>query len=469
MTKRRILIADNLDSVRDSLVNSPILNKHFTIVGAKSGQEVLDIVARSPDLFCIILEQCFCSSGRSRLKTMRIWDSLVAIAPQIPIIISSDTRDQRKWHELDARIDKVFCFLNKPFKDSLLLQKLHELTQHTEATGRSAQRLLASQGFISASSSMALVCRDALIAARSNLNIMIIGETGTGKTSLARAMHAVSNRADQPFVIYNCGEASGDRTWLKDDLCGHAPKAYNGAVDKQGLLRLAGSGSILLDDITEMPLGVQAGLLQVIQHRRFRRLGGNREHSFTARIMAATSLSLSAALREKKLREDLRYRLCGEIIRIPPLRNRPEDIPALVQSFLNSPPPGMELGCRMIAPEAISVLQRQAWIGNIRQLEFVLLRASVHERSDTISTTTVKEQLAKENGPEEDAVPFSAMWDADKDLESTVHAIRRNFIRRALRRAGGEISGAAASLGYANHSSLRYWLGKYGIEAKEYR
>lgn len=473
MLKPIVLVVDDHDNFRESLLASPLLNQHYALCGASTGEQAIALAKQEPHLACIVLDYNLKGQDNALgINGLDVLKQLASIAPHIPIIMMSGVTEGRGQVAIDAVRNYAVCFLDKPFHNRLLLEKLQTVAQSLPAVAaylQEAQALLCKHGFISASKSMQHLCGDIVAAAESQFNVVILGETGCGKTALARAMHSVSPRSRHPFIMYNCGEAGNDRIWMKDDLFGHTANAFNGAREKKGLLLEAGEGTMFLDEITDMPFPVQSGLLQVLQNRTFRRLGDTEEHSFKARVIAASNVSLAEAVKEGKLREDLKFRLCTEVLTIPPLRTRPDDIPAIVEAFLERTPSDVGIRVRHIAPEAVVLLQRQPWIGNIRQLEHVLLRASAYETSPVITPTTIRHQLWKEYGLEEECDRWNTERAAEESLDDAIHRIRREYIVQALRRTGGNLTLAAQILGFANHSGLRHWFGKYNIQPREYQ
>src|SRR5712671_5759452 len=220
------------------------------------------------------------------------------------------------------------------------------------------------------------------VAASRSMTVLLVGETGTGKELFARGLHAASLRATEPFVAINC--AAIPETLLESELFGHEPGAFTDArVLKRGLFEVAGSGTIFLDEVAELPLKLQAKLLRVVEDRRFRRLGGSEERALSARIIAGTNSSLETAVTENRFRADLFYRLNVARLELPPLRDREGDIPLLAHYFVkrHSESEGRDL---RLAPDSLGALERHRWPGNIRELKNVIERAAVVCTGDVI-------------------------------------------------------------------------------------
>ncbi len=293
--------------------------------------------------------------------------------------------------------------------------------------------------------------------------VLISGESGTGKELVARAIHFNSPRKDRPFVAVNCGALS--ETLLDSELFGHMRGAFTGAEsNKKGFIEIAEKGTIFLDEIGEMSPVVQVKLLRVLQERKFRRLGGTEEIDADIRILAATNRDLSKMVAEGGFREDLFYRINVIPLRLPPLRERLDDIPQLAEHFVGKFAQQMGKPITGISKAALARLREYAWPGNIRELENAMERAVALERTPSILPDSLPEQL---NGPSPEpplAVPAAdAFPDAGFDLELHVQHIEREYIAEALRRAGGVKVKAAELLGMS-FRSFRYYTKKYNLK-----
>jgi two-component system response regulator PilR (NtrC family) len=290
--------------------------------------------------------------------------------------------------------------------------------------------------------------------------VLITGESGTGKELVARAIHVHSLRKDRPFVALNCGALS--ETLLDSELFGHMRGAFTGAdTNKKGLIEVAEKGTIFLDEIGDMSPLVQVKVLRVLQERRFRRLGGTDEVAADIRIIAATHRDLTKMAAEGTFREDLYYRINVIPVRLPPLRERLEDIPQLAEHFVSRFAARMRKPITGVSGAALACLQAYAWPGNIRELESALERAVALERSPTILVDSLPDHvratapLAVPPAVAAEAFPASGF-----DLEQHVQQIEREYIAEALRRAGGVKVKAADLLGMS-FRSFRYYMKKY--------
>jgi transcriptional regulator with PAS, ATPase and Fis domain len=243
------------------------------------------------------------------------------------------------------------------------------------------------------------------IVAGSEANILIEGENGTGKELIANAIHAASLRATGPFIKINCAALPKDL--IESELFGYKKGSFTGATtDKVGLLELAAGGSLMLDEIGDMPAYLQTKLLRVLQEREYRPVGSDRTVHVDFRLICATNVDIESALRDGRLREDLYFRINTITLRVPPLRERPEDVPALATHFLGIFAERYDRPVRAISPGAFEVLLRSRWPGNVRELENAIERAVLVCKGDVIVPDDLPEALlAREVSPPEFAIP----------------------------------------------------------------
>jgi two-component system response regulator PilR (NtrC family) len=294
--------------------------------------------------------------------------------------------------------------------------------------------------------------------------VLITGDSGTGKELVARAIHFNSPRRDKPFVALNCGALS--ETLLDSELFGHVRGAFTGAdSNKKGLIEVAEKGTIFLDEIGEMSQLVQVKLLRILQERKFRRLGGTEEVDADIRIIAATNRDLTKMVAEARFREDLFYRINVIPLRLPPLRDRRDDIPLLAEHFAARFAAQMGKKIAGISGGAMSLLQAYPWPGNIRELENAMERAVALERTPSILSENLPELVRSGSHAVAAAATQEAggFPEAGFDLEQHVQHIEREYIAEALRRAGGVKVKAAELLGMS-FRSFRYYTKKYDLK-----
>ncbi len=309
-----------------------------------------------------------------------------------------------------------------------------------------------------------LLARAARAAARS-VPVLVLGESGTGKELLARAIHEASPRAGGPFVPINCGAIPGGL--VESTLFGHVRGAFTGAnADRPGAFEEASGGTLFLDEIGELPLPAQVKLLRVLQEGRVQRVGETRERLVDVRIVAATNRDLLAEMRGGRFRADLFWRLAVAILRLPPLRERREDIPLLVDHIMERlqeelrDQPGFRP--RKLSAAARDLLVRHPWPGNVRELENTLLRALTWSEGETISTREIRAALLPVEVRDE-AVLGRPLGDGF-DLRELLAEVARHYLSRALDEAGGNLTRAARLVGLPSYQTLSNWLKKYGVE-----
>jgi len=287
--------------------------------------------------------------------------------------------------------------------------------------------------------------------------VLVTGESGTGKEVVARSIHAHSDRRDQPFVAINCGAIP--EGLIESELFGHEKGSFTGAVDaKAGLFEVAGSGTLFLDEVGELPLHVQVKLLRALQEKRARRVGGNADIAFSARVIAATNRALEAEVKAGRFREDLFYRLNVIQLRMPPLRERRADIPAFLEFFLQRFTAELGRGEAAFSPEALELLFSWQWPGNIRELANVVERAATLSDASIIGPEALPPALRGtelRGAPAE--IPTSGI-----DLQAHLDSMERRALEQALERTGGNKTEAAKLLALT-FRSLRYRLAKFGI------
>ena len=275
--------------------------------------------------------------------------------------------------------------------------------------------------------------------ADSPTNILITGESGTGKELVAKALHYNSERKDAAFVAVNC--AAIPEQLLESELFGHMRGAFTDAkVDKRGLFEEAAKGTLFLDEISELPLMLQAKLLRAIQEKEIRRLGANRPIAVDTRLIAATNLNLSEEVKAKRFREDLYYRLNVIEMRLPPLRERREDIPLLVDAFLNKFGQARGKDVKGVSETTLALLIDYAWPGNVRELENVIERAVTLSRGDKILPDDLPGTIQGSRGDRR-------VLDEAAEKMHPLHEIEKEYIKKILEKMGGNKYQAAQVLG----------------------
>jgi DNA-binding NtrC family response regulator len=350
-------------------------------------------------------------------------------------------------------------YLQKPFEIDELLVVVHRALDHQRLTTQ--HRYLISErdadfnhyGIVGRSRRMQEVIRTAEVVAQTKSTVLITGETGTGKEMVARAIHYRSAQREMPLIKVNC--AAIPETLLESELFGHVRGAFTGAAtSKKGKFALADGGSIFLDEIGTMSPTLQSKLLRVLQEREFEPLGSERTERVDVRVIAATNRDLRQMVGDGRFQEDLYYRLNVIPIHIPPLRERPEDIPPLVEHFISKH--AQRAGKRIagMEPGVLAALQTSDWPGNVRELENTVERAVVLSQTPTIGPDVVR--VLGVSNTSSGALP-------SLNLRRNLEWAEKETLRRALDSAGGVKKDAAQAMGISQRA-LSYYLAKYRVE-----
>ena len=370
----RILIADDEEAQRNGLA-SMLRGWGFAADTAADGQEALEKLMAEP--FSVLITDL----KMPRMDGFELLRRLPAENIQVPSIVLTAFGNIETavstMHELGA-----FWFLEKPIQPSVLRVLLDRaitqarLTEETQRLQRQLSQTGAMGQMAGASANMRQIFSLVEQVAPSKAAVLITGESGTGKELVARALHTLSPRANGPFVALNC--AAMPESLIESELFGHEKGAFTGAVERRaGCFELAQHGTLLLDEIGDMPLNTQAKLLRVLEDSRVRRLGGRAETVVDVRVVASTNKNLPEAIRASHFREDLFYRLNVFEILLPPLRDRLEDVPVLARVLLEDL--NRKHGTQVVdvAPDAMDLLRRHRWPGNVRELRNALERAVI--------------------------------------------------------------------------------------------
>jgi two-component system NtrC family response regulator len=379
-------------------------------------------------------------------------EQIRTLAPETKIIVV--TGNDERQNALRAVAMGAYDFYQKPV-DADILRLIVDRAYNLYLLEQENRDLLALQttaplrGVIAASPAMLATCRNIEKIAPTAANVLLLGESGTGKELLARALHERGNRAKGPFVAINC--AAIPDALLESELFGHEKGAFTGAVKQtRGKIEYADGGTLLLDEVGDLPLPLQAKLLRFLQERTIERIGGRQPISVDVRVACATHRDLAALIADSQFRQDLYYRISEVTVRIPPLREREGDAMLIARTLLASL--GRESGKARLhfAPDALQALQAHSWPGNIRELQNRLRRAVILCESDQISARDL------ELNPDE-------MPDASFDLRQARECAERRTIQRALASTDGNISLAAVLLG-VTRPTLYALINRYDIK-----
>jgi DNA-binding NtrC family response regulator len=406
-------------------------------------------------------------SGLTLLEEVR------KIAPELPVIIM--TAYGTVETAVQAMKQGATDYILKPIKMDemeILIEKslaVSRLQDENRDMKRELKSVYGPENIIAGHPSMAKVNDLIQQVAGTKTTVLIQGESGTGKELVARAIHFGSDRASRPFVVINCAAIPG--TLLESELFGHEKGAFTGAVKtKKGRLELANLGTLFMDEIGEMPRELQAKILRVMEEQKFQRVGGIEEIEVDNRILAATNKDLKQAVEAGLFREDLYYRLKVITVSIPPLRERKEDIPLLVDHFLQKHRLALKKKASHVSSTALRLLMDYSWPGNVRELENALIRALVLCPSDAIEPQDLPEEVRREEKAEEAKIPTDreALKKVKKQIQQKVKAeMERKFIEEALRSGKGNVLQSASKVGM-DRRQFQNLIKKYGISKDDF-
>ena len=444
----RVLVVDDEPAQRELVAG--FLRKHgFDVVLAGGGREAVARFKQEP--FDLVLTD----QRMPDLSGLEVLEAVRSTSPETAVVIIT------AYGTIETAVSAVKAgaadYLTKPLNLDDLLHRVHRLRerQRLVTENRELREALTErhrvEGIIGDSGRMQEVLSLVRRVAPSDATVLIRGESGTGKELIARALHYASPRAAGPLVKVNCAALA--ESLLEAELFGHEKGAFTGAVaSRKGRFEMADGGSIFLDEIGDLPPHLQVKLLRVLQEREFERVGSSRPIKVDVRLLAATHRDLEALVREGRFREDLYYRINVVTIMLPPLRERREDLPPLIEHFLRAFAGKNGKSVRGLTREARGALLRYDYPGNIRELENLIERAVVLTRDDVIGVEDLPLTLE---------TPASGSGD-EAGLIAAVEGLERRMIREALAKADGTQTRAAELLGISERV-LRYKLKKYGL------
>ena len=461
----RILIVEDEKSMRD-LLALMLRKEGYSVETVESADRAADRIVAETRYDLVISD--ISMPGMSGLELLR---HSRRTSPDTAVILM--TAYGTKQTAIDALNEGASFYVEKPFDLDEIKVVVRKTLEHKRIASENQELLVQNRdlraeltdkyrydGLVGRSAKMRVIFELIERVAATGSTIMISGESGTGKELIARAVHYNSNRRERPFVSINCGALPDEL--LESELFGHMKGSFTGATaSKKGLFEVADGGTIFLDEIGETSSAMQIKLLRVLQERKIRRVGGTEEIDVDVRVITATNQDLESMVQEKRFREDLYYRINVIAIRMPALREKPEDIPALAEHFLEkyrgivgkAIPGG-------ISKAALECLETYGWPGNVRQLENVLERAVALEASDQIQPESLPNEVR--SGKDVRSEVDVALPDGGIDLEQHLEELRRRFMLEAMERSDGIQTHAAEMLGMT-FRSFRYFAKKYDL------
>ncbi|HEK0326914.1 TPA: two-component system response regulator GlrR [Proteus mirabilis] len=424
------------------LLGMRLTSEGFHIVTAESGQEALKLLLKEK------IDLVISDLRMDEMDGMALFAEIQRQQPGMPVIIL--TAHGSIPDAVAATQQGVFSFLTKPVDRDALYKAIDEALELVTTVFDEEW----SKDIVTRSPQMLRLLEQAKLVAQSDVSVLINGQSGTGKEVLAQAIHRASPRAKKPFIAINCGALP--EQLLESELFGHAKGAFTGAVSsREGLFQAAEGGTLFLDEIGDMPMALQVKLLRVLQERKVRPLGSNRDIDIDVRILSATHRDLPKAMERNEFREDLYYRLNVVNLRIPTLSERAEDIPVLANHLLRESAKRHKPFVRSFSTDAMKCLMTASWPGNVRQLVNVIEQCVALTTAPVISEALVTQALQGENT----ALPTFA--EARGHFEMT-------YLRKLLQMTKGNVTQAARMAG-RNRTEFYKLLSRHGLDANDFK
>lgn len=461
--RQTILIVDDNPDMRRFLERLIKSELQLETRSAESGEAALGIIENN-SVQCVLADMKMPGmDGMELLRNIRKKESF------LPVIIM--TAYGAIETAVKAMKEGAYDFVTKPFEEERLLHTVRRALQHHNLLHRNLdleKRILEKEKeifFVGESPRMKELIGTLRLVARTDVPVLITGETGTGKELAARMIHSLSNRTGKPFVVVNCPAIP--ENILESELFGYRKGAFTGAnSDREGLFQAAQSGTLFLDEIGDISPSLQAKLLRVLQEGELKPLGDTTTHSIDVRVIAATNRDLEGNIAAGLFRSDLYYRLNVVSVHTLPLREIPEDIPLIAYHFLSLFCAELGLDRKRLTEDAIQLLASRQWKGNARELQNQIKRAVIFSKSDFLSAEDFgnSDQLiaAAENSPE------IYMLDYKEARKKILGAFNKEYITDLLNRTGGNVSLAAQTAGI-ERQYLQQLMRKYGIMSGEFR
>ncbi|AEI62426.1 sigma-54-dependent transcriptional regulator [Corallococcus macrosporus] len=461
----RILVIDDHDTLREGMTVTLTRSGH-AVSAVRSGQDGLAAYRKAPFDLVVTDLKMDGMDGIAVTKSLKALDA----AAVVMVVTAFGTIETA----VQAMQEGAYDFITKPFPPEVLRAKVDKglelastrkqverLTARTDAHDTDAA--LTHGNLVGDSEPMQRLVSNVLKVAQSDATVLVRGESGTGKELVARMLHQRSPRRDGPFVVVHCAALA--ETLLESELFGHERGAFTGAVKRKlGRFELADGGTLFLDEIGEIPASVQTKLLRVLQEKEIQRVGGEDTLKVDVRVVSATHRDLQAEVKAGRFREDLYYRLHIVPLTLPPLRERPEDIPVLARHFVAKHAVRVNRRVTGLDDSALRALARHAWPGNVRELENVIEQALVFAEGERLTDLDLPSHLTATGTSRLDAgLP---VLQGDRPLPDILEDLERQLIARAYEKASGVKTETARLLGIKT-SALYYKLEKYGFLPRE--
>jgi len=447
----QILVVDD-DASMVRMLRHRLEREGYRVVSASNGEEGLSLIRN--EVFNLVVTDM----KMPKLRGDELAKAISQFNPEIPVIIMTAYGEVGEAVKLMQ--DGIFHYVTKPFDVEELMGRIrkaldrHRTTTEVKQVRTRIMNRRKSDFIVGSCPKIEELLTQISIVAQNDVPVIIYGESGTGKELVARAIHYTGKRADRPFIVENCGAIP--ENLIENELFGHVKGAYTDArTDQKGLFEEAHGGTLFLDEIGELPLALQVKFLRVLQDGEFKRIGSTKSIKVDVRVIAATNKDLIQAIAEKAFREDLFYRLNVIPIHIPPLRERKEDIPLLINHFLQEFNKELGKGVEGFSPAAIQKMMTYQWPGNIRELKNKVKQAMVLTRNNVITAEDLFFHVPVSSNK------FQSFKEAKREFE-------KEYISQVLRICQGNIS-QAARLAKKDRKDFYDVMKKYGIQPETFR
>lgn len=461
MAKTRILVVDDEPGMLEVCADTLRKLANAEILVENQSPNAAERIARE-SLDLLIADICMPGlNGLELLRLARQHDPNVAVLMLTAFPTVETAVESMKLGAAD--------YIAKPFLPEDLLAVVRRLLEGKQLREenlllrRQVERAYSFGEILGKSQVMQKVFENIQRVAETDFDVLIVGETGTGKELVARAIHQRSRRKDAAFVPVDCGAIPDEL--MESEFFGHERGAFTGAQTRSlGLLEFANKGTFFLDEISQMPMRLQSKLLRVLQERKIRRVGGTKETEVDVRIVAASSQSLEEEVRKQRFRLDLYHRIHVACVELPPLRDRVEDIPLLVDHYLARYTKDMDKGAVQLSPEVMEVLANYPWPGNVRELQNVLKRTLTLARHEVISLEDLPDEIVSRAGD----LPMKKGQGFFYLRERRLAAFEKEYLRSLLVTCSGDVSGAAREAELPRGTLYRL-LKKYELNPGDFR
>ncbi|MGF1465438.1 MAG: sigma-54-dependent transcriptional regulator [Sandaracinaceae bacterium] len=448
--ERAILVVDDHTNMRGLL--KKVLRDEGRVLVAASGEEALGILEHTPVAVVLSDLRMGAVSGLELLRAVR------RLQPGAEFVLM--TAFASVTTAVEAMRLGAYDYLTKPFEPEEVRTVVRRALARS-TTAREDPSLEVLPGLWARSAPMRELADLVRRVARSSATVLLLGETGTGKERIARAVHALGPRGARRFVAVNCAAIPAEL--LESELFGYARGAFTGAErEREGLVEAADGGSLFLDEIGELRLSLQAKLNRVLEERAVRRIGEARERRVDVRVIAATHRRLEHMAETGAFREDLFYRLNVAALRVPPLRERPEDVELLAHHFFREARAEGAVQATELSPAALAALARYRWPGNVRQLRSAIQRAAIVATGPRLEAADLPPEIGDAAAGDAPADLTSLPW--AEALERAKEGFAKEYLNAMLDRHGGRVADAAAAAGVERESFYRL-MRRYGVRA----